>query len=304
MNNKLFLQAIADITGEKNIKINEPMKNHTSFKVGGPADLLVKPDSFAELSGVLKLCKKENMPVFVMGNGTNLLVRDKGIRGVVVKIYDNFNKFIVKDNIIEAFGGILLSRISNIALKNRLAGLEFASGIPGTLGGAVAMNAGAYGGEMKDVVVQTEYMDRDGDIKVLRGGEHGFGYRTSFIQKEMGIVLKSTLRLKPRDMDEIKMLMEDLTNRRKDKQPLEMPSAGSVFKRPEGYFAGKLIEDSGLRGFSIGGAQVSIKHCGFIVNSGDATSSDVINLVKYVQDKVVEKFGVELQTEIRIVGEE
>ncbi|NLD46220.1 MAG: UDP-N-acetylmuramate dehydrogenase [Clostridiaceae bacterium] len=304
MNKELIYQAVASITDEKNIKIDEPMRCHTSFKVGGPADLLVAPASSEELSRIIKYCKKEDVPIFVMGNGTNLLVTDKGIRGVVVKIFDNFNKYTVKDNVIEAYGGALLSSVSKAALKNELTGLEFASGIPGTIGGAVAMNAGAYGGEMKDVVVETEYMDKDGEVRLIKGEEHEFAYRTSFIQKQHGIVLKSRLRLKAGNRSEIEKLMEDLTYRRRDKQPLEMPSAGSVFKRPEGYFAGKLIEDCGLRGYSIGGAQVSFKHCGFIVNNGNADSRDVLNLVKFIQERVKEKFGVELLTEIRIIGEQ
>lgn len=304
MNKELIYQAVASITDEKNIKIDEPMRYHTSFKVGGPADLLVAPASSEELSRIIKYCKKEDVPIFVMGNGTNLLVTDKGIRGVVVKIFDNFNKYTVKDNVIEAYGGALLSSVSKAALKNELTGLEFASGIPGTIGGAVAMNAGAYGGEMKDVVVETEYMDKDGEVRLIKGEEHEFAYRTSFIQKQHGIVLKSRLRLKAGNRSEIEKLMEDLTYRRRDKQPLEMPSAGSVFKRPEGYFAGKLIEDCGLRGYSIGGAQVSFKHCGFIVNNGNADSRDVLNLVKFIQERVKEKFGVELLTEIRIIGEQ
>lgn len=304
MDKELVYRVLAGITEEKNIKLDEPMKHHTSFKIGGPADLLVTPASTEELSRILKYCNKENVPVFVMGNGTNLLVTDKGIRGVVIKIFDNLKGCTVKDNIIEAYGGTLLSSVSKTALKHELTGLEFASGIPGTIGGAVAMNAGAYGGEMKDVVIETEYMDRNGDIRLIKGEEHEFGYRTSFIQKHHGIVLKSVLKLRAGCKQEIENLMEDLTCRRRDKQPLEMPSAGSVFKRPVGYFAGKLIEDCGLRGYSIGGAQVSTKHCGFIVNNGNADSKDVLALVKFIQERVKDQFGVELQTEIRIVGEQ
>lgn len=194
-------------------------------------------------------------------------------------------------------------KISMAAYENGLAGLEFASGIPGTLGGAVAMNAGAYGGEMKDVIIETEFMDRDGEIRVIRNDEHQFGYRTSLIQKLSGIVIKSSMKLKKGNKEEIKALMDDLTKRRQDKQPLEMPSAGSVFKRPEGYFAGKLIEDCGLRGYRIGGAEVSNKHCGFIVNSGNAKAKDILDLIQYIQNTVKMKFGVEMQTEVRIVGE-
>jgi UDP-N-acetylmuramate dehydrogenase len=300
---ELFVGRIKEIVGSENVKLDEPMKNHTSFKVGGPADILVTPVSVLQLSQLMKFCKSENVPVFVMGNGTNLIVKDKGIRGVVIKIYDNLNEFTVKDDIITAYAGVLLSKISMAAYENGLAGLEFASGIPGTLGGAVAMNAGAYGGEMKDVIIETEFMDRDGEIRVIRNDEHQFGYRTSLIQKLSGIVIKSSMKLKKGNKEEIKALMDDLTKRRQDKQPLEMPSAGSVFKRPEGYFAGKLIEDCGLRGYRIGGAEVSNKHCGFIVNSGNAKAKDILDLIQYIQNTVKMKFGVEMQTEVRIVGE-
>jgi len=292
------------IVGSGNIKVDEPMKMHTSFRVGGSADILVTPVSVSQLSEILKLCKRENVPILFMGNGTNLIVSDNGIRGVVIKIYDNINGCSVENDTIRAYGGILLSKLSSVALENGLTGLEFASGIPGTLGGAVAMNAGAYGGEMKDVVFETEYMDNDGELKVLRNEEHEFGYRTSFIQKQSGMVIRSVLKLRKGNKDDIKALMRDLTKRRQEKQPLDMPSAGSIFKRPEGYFAGKLIEDSGLRGYQIGGAQVSSKHCGFIVNTGNATARDIINLIKHVQATVKMKFGVEMQTEVKIVGED
>jgi len=298
-----YIKLLGNIAGEENVKADEPMKKHTSFKIGGPADFLVTPCSVQSLCEVIKLCKKENLPIFIMGNGTNLLVSDKGIRGVVVKIYDNLNRYVVKENFIEAYGGILLSKLSDIALENELTGLEFASGIPGTLGGAVAMNAGAYGGEMKDVVVETEFIDKDGNLKVIRGEEHQFGYRTSFIQKQSAVAVKSVIRLRKGERAAIKALIDDLTVRRQDKQPLEMPSAGSVFKRPEGYFAGKLIEECGLRGYSIGGAQVSEKHCGFIVNKGNATSKDVLDLIRHIQKTVKDKFGVELNTEVKIVGD-
>mgnify|MGYP001460832724 FL=1 len=303
MEKEKYIKLLGNIAGEENVKADEPMKKHTSFKIGGPADFLVTPCSVQSLCEVIKLCKKENLPIFIMGNGTNLLVSDKGIRGVVVKIYDNLNRYVVKENFIEAYGGILLSKLSDIALENELTGLEFASGIPGTLGGAVAMNAGAYGGEMKDVVVETEFIDKDGNLKVIRGEEHQFGYRTSFIQKQSAVAVKSVIRLRKGERAAIKALIDDLTVRRQDKQPLEMPSAGSVFKRPEGYFAGKLIEECGLRGYSIGGAQVSEKHCGFIVNKGNATSKDVLDLIRHIQKTVKDKFGVELNTEVKIVGD-
>lgn len=304
MNKELVAGALRNMVGRENIRIDEPMKNHTSFRVGGPADILVTPNGREQLSGILKFCGSGGIPLFVMGNGTNLIVRDKGIRGVVIKLFDNFSKYSVRDDIIEAEAGILLSRVSKIALKQELSGLEFASGIPGTVGGAVAMNAGAYGGEMKYIVAKTEYMDSSGEIKTLSGDEQQFGYRTSFIQKQGGIVLKSELKLRKGNGNEIKALMDDLDKRRKEKQPLHMPSAGSVFKRPEGYFAGKLVEDCGLRGCRIGGAEISCLHCGFIVNAGNATAADILNLIKHIQNEVKTKFNVDLHTEVRIVGEE
>lgn len=295
---------VTDIVGIDNIKLDEPMRNHTSFKVGGPADILVTPIDVDQILKILEVCREEKTPVFVMGNGTNLIVRDKGIRGVVIKTCENFNNYEVTGTTIEAYSGLLLSKVADIALEYGLSGLEFASGIPGTLGGAVYMNAGAYGGEMKDVVSKTEYLDSDNKIRILREEEHEFGYRSSRIQKEGGIVLKSEIKLKKGNKPEIKAAMDDFNKRRKEKQPLELPSAGSVFKRPKGYYAGKLVQDCGLKGYRIGGAEVSTKHCGFIVNSGNATAADIINLIKHIQDKVKSKFGVDLRTEVRIVGEE
>lgn len=304
MNKVLIYEQVKDIVGIQNIKIDEPMKKHTSFKLGGNADILVTPRNVEELKDIMIICKTEKLPYIIMGNGTNLIVRDKGIRGIVIKLFDKFESYSIDGEVIKASAGTLLSKISNIALKHGLSGLEFASGIPGTLGGAVAMNAGAYGGEMKDVVIKTEYMDIDGQIKVVEGNEHQFGYRSSFIQNKELIVLKSYMKLVEIDKQKIKEKMNDLNSRRKNVQPLDMPSAGSVFKRPEGFFAGKLIEDCGLRGFRIGGAEVSNKHCGFIVNTGNATTLDVLNIIRHVQDTVMTNFGVELKTEVKVVGEE
>ncbi|HHV99691.1 MAG TPA: UDP-N-acetylmuramate dehydrogenase [Clostridiaceae bacterium] len=304
MQKELVAELIRNIVGKENVLIDEPMSKHTSFKVGGNADLLVLPQNTDQLIEIVQICREREYPFFVMGNGTNLIVKDKGIRGVVIKTFGGLQNFRVCDDMIEAESGILLSKLSNIALKNSLTGLEFASGIPGTLGGAVVMNAGAYYGEMKDVVVWTRYLDRQGFVKEIEYEQHQFGYRTSFIQTNGGIVLKSRLKLRKGNCSEIKALMDDLAKRRKEKQPLDMPSAGSVFKRPEGYYSGQLIESCGLRGYSIGGAQVSNKHCGFIVNNGNATAKDIIALIKFVQDKVKSEFGVELQTEVKIVGED
>lgn len=304
MDIKHITQLLAEVVDKDNVKNYVPMAEHTSFKIGGPADILVTPKTAQQIAKIIEISKTERVPIFIMGNGSNLIVREKGIRGITVKLFDNFGAYEVEGTVIKAHAGILLSNLSNIAYQNGLTGLEFASGIPGTLGGAIAMNAGAYGGEMKDVVVKTEYIDKDGNIKSVEADEHCFGYRTSFIQKEGGIVLSSELKLKAGDKNQIKALMDDLCKRRNEKQPLKMPSAGSVFKRPEGYFAGKLIEDCGLRGYSIGGAQVSGMHCGFIVNKGNAVAGDVIALIELIKRTVKNKFGVDLETEVKIVGEE
>lgn len=304
MDKELALRLIFKIIDSKYIMTNEPMRNHTSFKIGGNADIMAIPDNAEQIAAIVRVCRENDIPVFVMGNGTNLVVSDKGIRGVVIKTCGNFQKVTVNNDIIEAESGVLLSKLADIALQNGLTGLEFASGIPGSLGGAAVMNAGAYNGEMKDVIITTEYLDRNGCIRELEGDEHQFAYRSSFIQKEGGIVLRSRIRLHKGNKADIEALMEDLNSRRKDKQPLEMPSAGSVFKRPEGHYTGKLIEDCGLKGYRIGGAEVSTKHCGFIVNSGDAKAEDVIKLIKHIQDSIEFEYGVVLQTEVRIVGEE
>lgn len=304
MNKENIAGMFREIVGAENVFVDEPMKKHTSFKVGGPADILVTPNTLESLNKIVQICRRQLVPFFIMGNGTNLIVRDKGIRGVVIKIFDSFNKWEVKGDVITAEAGILLSKLANVALEHGLMGLEFASGIPGTLGGAVAMNAGAYDGEMKDVVVRTQYIDENGIIKTVEGARHQFGYRDSFIQREGGIVLNTQLKLKKGSKDEIRAKMNELNRRRKEKQPLEMPSAGSVFRRPEGHYTGKLVEDCGMRGYRVGGAQVSEKHCGFIVNAGDASAQDIERLIGAVQDNVKNKFGVDLNTEVKILGEE
>jgi len=304
LDKKAIVDYFTKVAGAENVLVDEPMKNHTSFKLGGPADVLVTPLDKEQLVLILNYCNVNSVPFYVIGNGSNLIVRDKGIRGVVIKLFNNFNNISVEDDIICVEAGALLSRLANTACEYSLTGLEFAHGIPGTVGGAVTMNAGAYDGEMKDVVFMTEFIDQNGKIVSLKGQEHEFSYRSSYIQKHHGIVTRSWLKLQKGNKEEIQAKMDDLMRRRKDKQPLEMPSAGSVFKRPEGYFAGKLIEDCGLRGFTIGGAQVSTKHCGFIVNIGNATAQDVLDLIKSIQSKVKDKFDVELNTEVRIIGEE
>ena len=297
---KSIFELLKTVLNEKSIICDAPMQKHTSFKIGGNADFVVLPESVDEIKNLIKLLKENKIRYTVIGNGSNLLVDDKGIRGVVVKLAKNFSKITCEDNAITSQSGALLSKLANVALENSLTGLEFASGIPGTLGGAVVMNAGAYGGEMKDVVVKTTYIDKDGDIKTVEGDGHGFGYRKSVFGAD-DIILESVLTLSEGKKEEISAKMNELNGQRKLKQPLEFASAGSTFKRPEGYFAGKLIEDAGLKGYKIGGAQVSQKHSGFVINDGTATSEDVLKLIEYIQKTVYEKFGVNLETEVRYI---
>jgi len=295
-----YASKILDIN---NILYNEPMREHTSFKVGGPADIFIEPDGTEELRNAITSLKEHNIPYYIIGNGSNLLVSDKGLRGAVVKLGEKFSRTELDGERVISECGILLSTLSKIAAKNSLTGMEFASGIPGSLGGAVAMNAGAYGGEMKDIVEWVEVLDRELQLKRLQGAEMKFGYRKSVIESEDYIVIRCCLRLRQGNPEAINRIMADLTERRKTKQPLHLPSAGSTFKRPEGYFAGKLIEDSGLRGFSLGGAQISELHCGFVVNNGNASARDVYDLIRHVQKTVFEKFNVRLETEVKILGE-
>ncbi|MGE5474488.1 MAG: UDP-N-acetylmuramate dehydrogenase [Ignavibacteriales bacterium] len=303
-NKEIYFKKIRDDIGIKNIHINEPMNKHTSFRVGGPADIFAAPANIDELKSLIAFVKQEGIPMFIIGNGSNLVVKDGGIRGIVINILDNFNNISVKNDIIEADTGVLLSKLSNVAMKNSLSGLEFASGIPGTLGGAVVMNAGAYGEQIGDLVVKSEYIDMDGTIHELDGNAQKFGYRKSFYSDKKVIVIKAALKLVMSDMAEIKEKMTNLMLQRNEKQPLAYPSAGSVFKRPEGYFAGKLIEDAGLKGIIHGGAQISDKHTGFIINRGKARASDIIHLIEYAKEIVKIKFGVELETEVKIIGED
>jgi UDP-N-acetylmuramate dehydrogenase len=292
-----LIEELKNITNEANIYINEPMSKHTSFKTGGPADVLVIPENREEIVKLFKL----DVPKTIIGNGTNLLVKDGGIRGLVIKISKN-NNYSISENVVTAESGISVVKLSKICADNGLSGLEFACGIPGTLGGAVMMNAGAYGGEFKDVVFETEFLDNNGNVSTITN--HEFGFRSSVFMKMNGIILSSKLKLNYEDKEIINNKMKELTEARKAKQPLNMPSAGSTFKRPEGYFVGKLIEEVGLKGYSIGGAQVSTLHAGFIVNSGNATSTDILNLIHHIQNIVNDKYGVNLETEIRIIGED
>ena len=284
------------------IKKNELMKNHTSFKIGGAADEFCEVKSVEEIKELIEYAKEKGIPYTIIGNGSNLLVSDKGIRGLVIKIAKGFDEVLENGEMLTCQSGILLSRLAKIALKNSLSGLEEVSGIPGTLGGAIYMNAGAYGGEMKDVVKSVTYLD-DGEIKTAEGDELDFGYRKSMFSGKDLIILSAELELKKGDFDEIKAKMDDYKERRTSKQPLTIPSAGSTFKRPEGYFAGKLIEDAGLKGYSVGGAEVSKKHSGFVVNTGDASAKDVLDLIEYIKKTVFEKFGVMLFEEVKKLGE-
>lgn len=300
----VVIQLLTEIAGRAAVTVDEPMSKHTSFKIGGPADVMIQPTDTQRLAAILKLIKDTDTPYFVMGNGSNLLVGDKGIRGVVIKIGDGMSECDVSGNKITAMSGIKLSRLGKTALNNELAGLEFACGIPGTLGGAVYMNAGAYGGEMKDVVKAVTFVDqKDCSIHTIPKEECDFGYRHSIFSDKDWIVAGAVMELEPGNKDEIKERMNDLATRRTEKQPLDKPSAGSTFKRPEGYFAGTLIQDAGLKGVSVGGAEVSVKHSGFVINNGGATADDVRRLIELVQNKVMGKYGVKLEPEVKFVGE-
>lgn len=298
-----ILSRIADIVGADNVSVDEPMARHTTFRVGGPADYFVRPVDVEQIPALISLGRMENIPYFILGNGSNLLVSDEGYRGMIINIADNMNGVDIHDGVIRAQAGAMLTKVGRLARDNSLTGLEFASGIPGTIGGAVYMNAGAYGGEMKDVVVSVRAMDTDGRVYDLSVDEMDFSYRHSVIGERGLVVLEVMMKLAEGNLDEIDSRMNELAEARRSKQPLEYPSAGSTFKRPEGYFAGKLIMDAGLRGYSVGGAQVSEKHCGFVVNRGGATASDVMTLIRDVQDKVREEFEVELETEVRLLGQ-
>lgn len=269
--------------GSDNVRLHEPMKKHTTFRIGGPADYYLCPHSTEELQKILQICRENKLEFFILGNGSNLLVSDKGYRGVVIQLWKNFSDIETEDNTITVKAGALLSKVAAEALEESLTGMEFASGIPGTMGGAVMMNAGAYGGEMKDIIREVTVLTREGELLTLSKEEMNFGYRTSVVKEKGYVVISAELQLRKGDREEIRKVMDELKERRVTKQPLDMPSAGSTFKRPEGYFAGKLIMDAGLRGFSVGGAQISEKHCGFVVNKGDATAADVLGLIGEVQ---------------------
>lgn len=287
---------------QEDILRNEPMSKHTTFRIGGEASYFIRISRMEQLLKLIPYLKQIDVPYFILGNGSNLLVSDQGYRGVILQIGDKFNRIEVDGNTMTIEAGALLSQVAHRALLEELTGLEFSSGIPGTIGGSVVMNAGAYGGEMKQVVEKVTVLSDTGEILQLDNATMEFGYRTSIIKNRHFTVLQVTLRLEKGNGEEIKARIDDFTQRRKAKQPLEFPSAGSTFKRPEGYFAGKLIMDAGLRGYSVGGAKISEKHCGFVVNTGKATATDVADVIAEVQERVRNKFGVSLEREVIYLG--
>lgn len=298
-----FINGLIALVGEEQVRQQEPMERHTTFRIGGPADCFVTPRKVEEIQKITVYCRERQVPYYIVGNGSNLLVSDEGYRGVIIQIYKKMSAVRTEGKRICAQAGALLSRVAAAALDAGLTGLEFASGIPGTLGGACVMNAGAYGGEMKDVLERVTVLSPDGELRVVEGDEMELGYRTSMFARKDCIVLEAEMVMEQGDRAAIRQRMEELKRRRIVKQPLEYPSAGSTFKRPEGYFAGKLIQDAGLRGYRVGGAQISEKHCGFVINSGNATARDVNTLMKRVTEIVWEKFGVRLEAEVKKLGD-
>lgn len=295
---------LAEKTGINNIFEDVPMSQHTSFRAGGNADMMVIPQTTEELKNILGVLADSGQPYMILGNGTNILVRDGGYRGVMVKIGEAFNHVATDDTVIRCGAGALLSVVARAAAERGLTGLEFASGIPGSVGGAVFMNAGAYDGEMKFILERARIISRDGrKDRYITAGELDMGYRHTLLHDSGDMVTEVELKLEKGDRNEIKAKIADLTARRNSKQPVTFPSAGSFFKRPEGYFAGKLVQDAGLKGLSVGGAQVSELHSGFIINRGGATASDILQLMEIVQQTVMDKFGVMLEPEVRIIGE-
>ena len=293
------IDQLKQIIPEKYIFSKEPMKKHTTFRIGGPADVFVAPENLNEIEAVCRFAKEQEIPLFVLGNGSNLLVADEGMDGIVLQNYSGIE---VRGNELVVKAGTLLSSTSKAALSEELTGFEFAGGIPGTFGGAVVMNAGAYGGEMVQVLKEVTVLTKEGEVKTLKAEELELGYRTSNVLENEYVVLEGVIKLEKGNKEEIKAKMDEYALARKTKQPLEYPSAGSTFKRPEGYFAGKLIQDAGLKGYQVGDAQVSEKHSGFVINRGDATAADVMQLISDVKDKVKEQFGVTMEPEVKRVG--
>ncbi len=298
----IVIQELQALVGEENVRLSEPMREHTSFRVGGPAAVWIEIPSEETLGAALKYLRALGQPFFVIGNGTNLLISDEGYEGVMLHVGSGLGSIEVLGEKIVAGAGALLSQVAQKAKQASLTGLEFASGIPGSVGGAVMMNAGAYDGEMKDVIESVKVISSDGEILELDNDTMEFGYRSSILQKHPMTVVEATFRLQKGDADAIEAKMKDFNGRRREKQPLEYPSAGSTFKRPEGYFAGKLIQDAGLSGYTVGGAQVSEKHCGFVINKDHATATDIYTLIKEVQRKVKASSGVSLETEVVCLG--
>lgn len=301
MEQKIY-KAICNITGEKQVLMEEPMKYHTTFRTGGAAQYFIKPKNAEEVRQLIAICKEFDVPYYVVGNGSNLLVSDEGFRGVVIRIGNDMSNIVFQGNQVKAQAGVSLALLANEVCKRGLAGFEFATGIPGALGGAVAMNAGAYGGEMAQIIQSALVLDNAGEIRNLSLLELELGYRTSIIQKENYIVLEVLMEFKSGDQAEINSRCAEYKKAREEKQPLEYASAGSTFKRPEGHFAGKLIMDAGLRGTSVGDAQISEKHCGFLINRGEASAKDIVELMKQVRKKVYSQYGVMLEPEVRLLG--
>ena len=298
---KQWLDSVTEAMPELVIRTEEPMSKHTTFRIGGAAEVFAAPDA-RELPQLLAMAKGADVPVTVIGNGSNLLVGDRGIRGLVIEIGERMSEVRIEGTILVAGAGALLSKAAQTAAAAGLGGLEFAAGIPGSVGGAVVMNAGAYGGEMKDVLQSVKVLTEEGELLILTTEELELGYRHSCVPERKYIVVEATMELSAKPEEEIRAYMAELRAKRIEKQPLEYPSAGSTFKRPEGYFAGKLIMDAGLRGYTVGGAQVSEKHCGFVINKGGATAADVRQLMQDVHDRVKEQFDVELEPEVKLIG--
>ena len=302
--NEAVKQKFCQVLGKEQVLFEEPMKSHTTFRIGGPAEVFIMPKSVKQVQMAVKICQEEQIPYFILGNGSNLLVSDRGYRGVIIQMDRNMGEIQVEGTEIQAAAGALLSSIAVAARRESLTGFEFAGGIPGTLGGAVVMNAGAYGGEMKNIVKTVRLMDEEGQVVEFSNEDMNFGYRHSRLSDERWIAISAVISLEKGDKAEIKAKMEDLALQRRTKQPLEYPSAGSTFKRPTGYFAGKLIQDSDLKGVSVGGAQVSSKHSGFVINYNKASAKDIVDLIEHVKITVYECQGVHLEEEVKILGED
>ena len=298
-----LIEELKNILGDEGVKLEEAMSRHTSFKVGGNVQIFLEPKDEKALQSLLKFINTEKINYYIIGNGSNMLVSDKGYKGIIISMLKFTSPSLIENESITISAGKTLKELTELACENSLSGLEFAYGIPGSVGGAVFMNAGAYDGEIKEVLDKVKVMDKEGNVLSLNAGELDLSYRHSNIEEKGYIVLEAKFNLKKADKSAIWEKMQELMARRIDKQPLNFPSAGSTFKRPEGYFAGKLIDDAGLRGYSIGGAKVSDKHCGFIVNADKASAEDVYALISYVRLKVKDKFGVELEPELRVLGE-